>query len=720
MDNRNKFGSGMYGNSGNAPRQSFQNGNFSSGNGGFSQQQPPKHNARRFRINTRILKYSAMGLSIAALIFFGIWWKFLYTGLPSQPEYKQTARYTYDLIQSSWQNKDFNTASYKQNVEDAWLPKELDYYNDNKTFEKFMMHILSNTHFKFDTKTMTSRQGDKVKITETGIAAPTVKVVIPDYKKLTAMMQNNDAGAITQVYQQRGTQPTDYHYNDEVLKMYIDYVLSYKNLPTKTVEIPLTTTEVSDAKNAKKAGLPIYKVISDKKLDEALFSSDDFHESQTVFAAIATGSIGTVGDNPEHAAWAVRKKQYDAELAAKDKYNADMKVYNKAVADAKKAKAESSSNSSSSTSSNATSSSQAPAQPAVQLPLKPVKPETPLLTYERSKTELKHDKELILEKSITTDAKLVQDTPIDGAFRVKENPALHITPTVEQTPEQKAADQGKVVYVNGKPVYADGTSANKQSKNKNLIDAMQKLRKQESVIGVEPKAQIPLREQLQNEDYLKWATLDQAVKVATPQPAQTINKPLPEQAVIKFTWTGSDYLLNKYVDEKGKHKVIHPRWGTGSFDKPAAIGTPIDVKMLDDSGNPHDVRITLTKIYTEGKAIDYATDFDVRNRGFDNSATNKLAVIEFEVKNLENQDNTLNTSFTLSDANGNEIPRNGTMYSFMTKAKFKPQQTITMQDWFYTSDINKLYLTWSKNFNKKYPIVWFRVLAAKNAGGPMY
>lgn len=713
-----KFGSGMYGQQ--RPKQNIQNGQFKSTSGGSfnsgfnnfsSNYNKPKKNGR-FRLDRRIVRNISLGVLTLSLVFFGIWWKFLYTGLPAQPEYNLTARYTFDKTRTAMQAKGgLSTVTYKQQVSDAWLPKELDYYNGNKKYKSFMEKILKNTDFIFETKKMTSRQGKKVVITDTGINKPTVKVKVPDYKALEAQMEVVDTNAIKEVYTQRGITNKDYKYNEKMIDMYIDYILSFKDLPTKTVELPLTTSEVSDVKAAKKAGQPIYKVISDKKLDQILFSSTAFHDSETTFAAIATGTIGTTGVNPEYTAWQIRKTEYDKEQAALNKYDTDYKAYKKAKIEYDAAVTAQKESSSSSTSTSTPAPTQLPAKP-----VKPTKPQTPLLSYSRSDSELKHDRQLTLEKEVATQTKLVQDTPIEGVFRIRPNPALQ---TQVQDVNKAIADQNKkVVYVNGKPVYAGGDGV--PSKNKELVKATKELQKQESIIGVEPRHEIPLREQIQNEEYLRWATLDPQVKVATPQPATTINKPLEDQAIIPFTWTGAYYLLNDYINLKGVHETIHPRWGNGSQEKPAAIGTPVDAKMLDNSGNAHDVRITLKKIYTEKKAIEYATSFDVRNRGFDNTASNKLVIIEYDVKNLEDRVNTLNGSYTLSDKYGNEIPRNGTMYSFRTRAKFNPQQTITMQDWFYTSDINNLYLTWSKNFNKRYPIYWFRVLGAKNAGGPMY
>lgn len=180
--------------------------------------------------------------------------------------------------------------------------------------------------------------------------------------------------------------------------------------------------------------------------------------------------------------------------------------------------------------------------------------------------------------------------------------------------------------------------------------------------------------------------------------------------LIPYTWVGAYYLTHDYVGKDGKKQVIKPEVGDGSFQRPLGIGTPIVTKMIGVDKNYHDVRITLTKVFTKQKAIDYAVSFDNRNRGFDTSSDLQLMTVEFTVENLENKDLVLNSEFSLADSDANLASRTGTMFGFATKSRIKAHQTATMQDWFYTTDLKDRYLIWGRSFDRKFPVKWFKVL----------
>ena len=179
------------------------------------------------------------------------------------------------------------------------------------------------------------------------------------------------------------------------------------------------------------------------------------------------------------------------------------------------------------------------------------------------------------------------------------------------------------------------------------------------------------------------------------------------ESVIPYTWIGAYYLANDYTGD------LNPvaQEGDGSFDMPAAVDTSIVTSVLCEDGEFHDVRVTMRGMWVGQDAIDYAIGYSEKNRGFDNSSAVKLVCFEVEVENLENVPIVAQSELYLADAKSNPSARTGRVYGFTDSAEIQPSESVILQDWATSTELYTKYVCWGKDFSRKFPTVWFKLLA---------
>lgn len=195
----------------------------------------------------------------------------------------------------------------------------------------------------------------------------------------------------------------------------------------------------------------------------------------------------------------------------------------------------------------------------------------------------------------------------------------------------------------------------------------------------------------------------------TVEKTRQVEDPWEDERGIWYNNCGTYYLENIY---KGKGLTIF-RVGDGSIENPAGIGTPIITKVFGSDGEYHDVEVTLLAYWTGQDAIDYVQKFDTRNRGFNINSVVQLIAYEISVRNLDGATYTFNSEMALCDKNSNTSARTGTMYSFSKDISITEGQTIIINDWANSTELNQKYVVWGKTFARTYPYVYFRILAGE-------
>lgn len=199
----------------------------------------------------------------------------------------------------------------------------------------------------------------------------------------------------------------------------------------------------------------------------------------------------------------------------------------------------------------------------------------------------------------------------------------------------------------------------------------------------------------------------QALKKDEPAPYKWAKSDAKLETWLGYDWVGSYYIAN---DKEAKANNIGVRKGTGTYEDPLTFGTPFVTKMLGTDGNYHDVKVTVTGISVGDDAIKKAMKYDERNSGFTNTSNLVLAIVTFKVENLENAPITVDSEFTLADADKNLVSRTGSMFSMPEEATIEVGAEADMADWVYTEETKTLNLMWGETFNRQFDSLFINVL----------
>lgn len=254
------------------------------------------------RGSSKKLKFIIGGLLVAGLIAGGVYYyEKIYTPPILQTEETQTGRYALEQLQGCLNSGNLEDIGVVSGT--SYLGLEINYANLNDIRLKFIKMITSNVKFQYPTVDATNKRGvviDK----NTGLPqqipsdmtnGESVKVTMIDYSVLADKLEENREN-IQKKYKEKGNNPKDYTYQDDMLDFMFQYILEMDTLPTKVVDIKIPL--VSNGSG--------YAIQDDSVLDKELFSSDDFHKMCDKFGQIIEGWTETITheeevDNPEYA-----------------------------------------------------------------------------------------------------------------------------------------------------------------------------------------------------------------------------------------------------------------------------------------------------------------------------------------------------------------------------------------------------------------------------------
>ena len=78
---------------------------------------------------------------------------------------------------------------------------------------------------------------------------------------------------------------------------------------------------------------------------------------------------------------------------------------------------------------------------------------------------------------------------------------------------------------------------------------------------------------------------------------------------------------------------------------------------------------------------------------------------------MSNKKLTIKDNSTLCDRNANITSRTGKLYSIKSSITLEPDKSGRIESWSRSTELNKQYLIWGKDFDRRLSPVWFRVLA---------
>lgn len=275
----------------------------------------------------------------------------------------------------------------------------------------------------------------------------------------------------------------------------------------------------------------------------------------------------------------------------------------------------------------------------------------------------------------------------------------------------ETADSGGEDVTSGIEVSesANETSTDVSSSDSSVVENEDSEKSSDTISGVEGVDKTDKAEQADSEasTALSEPTDDITTEEDT-EPALPHNEEgYVYESVIPYTWVGAYFLTNEYTGE------LNPvaQEGDGTFELPAAIDTSVVTKVLCADGNYHDVRVTLKGYWVGEDAVNYTIGYSEKNRGFDKNSSLQLICFEVEVENLEDNPITVQSELYLSDKQSNPSVRTGNVYGFLDSATIQPGESVVLQDWATSTELPTKYVCWGKSFKRKYPVVWFKLLA---------
>lgn len=213
-------------------------------------------------------------------------------------------------------------------------------------------------------------------------------------------------------------------------------------------------------------------------------------------------------------------------------------------------------------------------------------------------------------------------------------------------------------------------------------------------------------------EWQKWNKLKGKQKSEQEEP-QKYDKKL----LMSKIWCGTYYLQNEYseVDENGKKVLIRisAMVGDGTFKDPAGLNTDIltdDFTEVKGKQVKQPIKVRMTEFGASKKAIDWFEGKDERNRGIDIKSEVQYCYYVFEVTNMSNRKMVVYDNSSLCDKNANLSSRTGVMYGLQDKVVLNPDETGVIETWGMSTELNKQYVIWGKDFDRRIDPVWFRVL----------
>lgn len=250
----------------------------------------------------------------------------------------------------------------------------------------------------------------------------------------------------------------------------------------------------------------------------------------------------------------------------------------------------------------------------------------------------------------------------------------------------------------------------------------------------------------ENPEWVAWNALPDEQKAETNEPNKTIDTLQPLEAwtawnnlerkekkeqkepqkydsklIMNKLWCGTYYLQNEYqeLDEYGNpvNITITPMVGEGTLEDPAGLNTDILTSVIcpPDEGSDAEyslkpIKIRMTDFGVSKDAIDWFESKDVRNRGIDLESEVQYCYCTFEITNMSDVPLSVPDNFSLCDVNANLHSRTGEIFGLVGSLELEPDQTGTIETWGVSTSLNKQYVIWGKDFDRRVEPVWFRVL----------
>jgi len=216
-----------------------------------------------------------------------------------------------------------------------------------------------------------------------------------------------------------------------------------------------------------------------------------------------------------------------------------------------------------------------------------------------------------------------------------------------------------------------------------------------------------------SEEWVKWNELPKADKEKEPEPLKY------GKMTMSISWCGAYFLENEYytTDDNGNkiRKKLSPQLGNGTLESPASIGTPVITSVLstDKDGNliEDPIRVELVDFGVSEDAITWFQSKDIQNRGYILDSEVQYAYYIFKVTNLSDKTLTVKDNSSLCDKNINLSTRTGTIFGITESLTLKPDESGYIESWGRSTELNRKYVIWGKDFERRKDPVWFRVLA---------
>lgn len=182
----------------------------------------------------------------------------------------------------------------------------------------------------------------------------------------------------------------------------------------------------------------------------------------------------------------------------------------------------------------------------------------------------------------------------------------------------------------------------------------------------------------------------------------------PPNTTISTRWCGAYYLQNE-LKENGELVNLKAQLGDGTLENPASYDTGIVTGVVKGE-DFLPIRISLKEYGVSSEAVKWLESKDIRNRGIDTSSELQYCYYTFEVTNLSDKTLTIKDNSGICDANANLSPRAGNFYGLQGSVTLKPYESGVIESWNRSTELNRKYVIWGANFDRKYQPVWFRLL----------
>ncbi len=196
-----------------------------------------------------------------------------------------------------------------------------------------------------------------------------------------------------------------------------------------------------------------------------------------------------------------------------------------------------------------------------------------------------------------------------------------------------------------------------------------------------------------------------------PEPVHTIMVDVKKERQVEDPWTDKMYFPYNWIGYNYMQlNGLTARHGDGSKDNPLGSNTWVVSKAVCADGTVKSVGIEMLNWYRGSDAIQFALSKSEKNRGLDNDSIVELVVCTFRVTNLSGEPITLSSDLVLVDGYGNKLSRTGTIYGLSDTATLGVGESVILEDWATSTDMNRYQVAWGKSFDVNTPLVYFDVI----------